>query len=158
VSDGCKRGCKILFFPDAASVYYADRVYCPYTKETFMVVPIEKTEAKNIAKNLAAIKDNSPAVAAQVSFAANEIADRTKNKGIKEAYSFQSYVEAAKFLGASSAVTYDPKQKEIVPSPELESKIEQFQNNQGLKQTGNLDYRTLQKASGKTTNDLLRGN
>jgi len=156
IPDGCARGCKLLFHPDAASVYYDAVAYCPYTKDTFTVTPIETAELKKLATSLTALKDDSPIAPAKISFAASEIADRTKNKGVKEAYSLQSYVEAAKFLGASTAVAYDPKQKKIVPSTELQAKVEEFQKNNGLKKTGSLDYQTLRAASGLTTNDLLR--
>ena len=157
IPDGCGSGCILLFYPKAGSIYHYDSTYCPYTKETFTLNPVAGEEAKKLAKNLTTFTEDTPTASVKVSFAANELADKATSKRIKEAYESHSYVEAAKFFGASTAVTYDPEQKKIVPSTELQAKVEEFQKNNGLRQTGSLDYQTFRKASGITTNDLLGG-
>jgi hypothetical protein len=156
IPDGCKSGCILLFYPKAASEYRYGSVYCPYTKDTFTVKPMVSGEAKKLAQNLTAFTADTPTDSAKISFVANELADKAISKNTKEAYQLQSYVEAAKFFGASTAVTYDPKQKRTVPSPELQAKVEEFQKNNGLKKNGSLNYETLRAASGLTINDLLR--
>ena len=155
IPDGCKSGCRLVFIPDAGSVYYRDSKYCPYKKESYMVRPIVGDEARRLAASLDAAK-GIDGNAAKIALISNEIADRTSKRTVKEAYEVQTYVEAGKFLKVESPVEYDPQQKKTVPSTELEAKVRKFQEDQGLNPTGSLNYPTLRKASGSTTEDLLR--
>jgi hypothetical protein len=149
IADGCRPGCRLLFVPDAGSVYYRDYAFCPYKKATFTVTPITNNETQQFAKHLAGST-------ATVAFAASEIADRAPTKSIRKAYQITSYLEAAKFLNVSAATTYDPNQKAMVPSDELYEELKEFQRSNGIKATGNLDYSTLRSATGLTTEQLIR--
>jgi len=87
---------------------------------------------------------------------ANELADDIRNPKIKRAYETQAVVEFGKFLNVDQAVVYDPGQKKQVPSPELESKIKDYQSQHDLTPTGQLNYPTLRTASETTASNLER--
>jgi hypothetical protein len=146
ISDGCKSGCRLIFVPDAASIYYRDFTYCPYKKETFVVTSIKSPELKQLGKFL----NGPPELAA---FAANEIADQITKGSVKHAYEIESYVAAGTIFRVPKAL--DIEQGKVVVSGELEQKIKEFQKSKGMKATGNLDYMTLQEVTGGVTTARL---
>jgi hypothetical protein len=157
ITDGCKSGCTLLFFPEAADDYRYSSTHCPCTKNTFTVRPIVTKDKKKLAEHLVASKEGTQQEAAKLALVNNELADSETNKNSKRAYELQSYIEAAKFFGLPSPLIYDPKQKKVVLSPEFQNKIEDYQKEQHLEPTGKLDYRTLSNASGVQTAELVQG-
>jgi hypothetical protein len=156
IKDGCETGCRLYLYPDYASVYHADYVDCPYSKSIFELKPIEDAVTRKMAETVGLFDDSNPSGAAKMSFAFGEIADRTKDKSSRDAYTLKSYVEAAKFLGTDKILIFDARLRKPITSSDFERAIEDYQKANNLKETRQLDYKTLQKAAGLNTSDLIR--
>jgi hypothetical protein len=69
----------------------------------------------------------------------------------------RSYELAADVLRVDEGTTYDPVQGKHVMTKGLVNAIREYQENQGLRVTGRLDYPTLQQLSGKNVSPYMYG-
>jgi murein L,D-transpeptidase YcbB/YkuD len=75
----------------------------------------------------------------------------------KSAYEQESYRAAAESFGipVEQAITYDRNQRKSVLSDDFTTALKQFQKQNGLKTTGELDYATLKAKSGANVPEII---
>lgn len=145
----CPQGTRIQARPYSKAYTYSKKAYCRPTLE-LRVDPI-KVMAR-LQENLdKALESEDYATAILI---ANELAniETREGKGVtgREAETWAIFY-AEKALRVTSGVVFDRAQGKAVMAPKLQAKVREYQSLKGLKETGQLDYKTVSTLAGTSS-------
>lgn len=153
ISFKCKQGTRIQARPYSKSYTYSKKAYCRPSLE-LKVEPIRVVQRLQLNLDKA-LEANDYATATLI---ANELAniETRDGQGVfgAEAESF-ALVYATKLFSVEEGIVFDSAQNKVVMSRDLQGEIRQYQNENGLPNTGNLDYPTT-SAIANTSSESIR--
>lgn len=135
--------------------YYKRDVDCPIADKT-IALRSAKYEYILLSNAQISFDDGDFGTAA---LAYNEIAARVglagDEGGTQSTLVINTYKSAGKYLEVAEATWFDPQQNKVVMSENLQAAIIGLQKEKGLKETGQLDFKTLESISNKKLGEVL---
>jgi hypothetical protein len=149
-----QKGEELYFAPDSTDYVYTPFKWAP--PGSTVVVDRRPRSVSVIALLDGLAKATRESNQAVVALIANELSTKSEVKH-KSVYDQVSYQAAATVFEVplEEAVIYDPEQKKTVPSEKLTTAVKQYQKDNGLSVTGDLNYPTLKSKSGTSIGDVL---
>jgi hypothetical protein len=149
-----QNGEELYFEPDSTDYVYTPFKWAP--PGSTVVVDRRPRSVSIIALLDGLAKATRESNQAVIALIANELSTRSEVKH-KRVYEQVSNQAAAKVFEVplEEALVYDPQQKKTVPSENLTTAVKQYQKDNGLTVTGELNYPTLKTKSGTSIGDVL---
>ena len=151
----CSQGERVLVKPSDVNYYIDDQTECPIKDDVTI-----KVTRKNILMNLrsAASKAEREGDHGKASLLYQEIAARARgfDKDLALNAEKKVYETLGKELRVASPVVSVSGGADVVMSSDLRFAVKQFQKHNGIKPTGELNYTTLEKVSGKQIGVYLK--
>ncbi len=147
---------KMIIAKPKSPLYESGKCKCVAGTNKFVV----KVTWKPIYSNLIENKNYfiSRGDYASAALASNEIVARSTDVETVKAERIEIIVNFSKYLKlseATKAVNFDPVQKETVATPAMVDAVKLFQKNNGLPETGLIDYKTLSEAADRDVGSIM---
>ena len=149
----CPRGTKIRAQPIKLAYNFSIKKFC---RPTLDLVVERKTVSVQLQENLdttLAWKDYATAVLITNELAAIETRDG--NGVFGSAAEDLAVIYAEKAFGVTGGFVFDDAQKKVVMTLKLQAKVHEYQSQNGLEETGQLDYNTVSTLAG-TSSSVVR--
>ena len=145
---------KLIITADDSS-YFQESIACPLSSKYIALT--SATYTFNLVSNAKlSIRNGDLGTAA---FAFNEAAWRTAkfepNSIKSQQLELKTYETVGKFLEISQSTVFDVQQNKTVMTPELVKALQDYQNDNGLKEDGKLNFETMKKMSELPLNKVL---
>jgi hypothetical protein len=146
---------QLIVIPVNHRAHYYDTFDCPISKK-IITLKSNKRQALLVRNAEWSIEKGDYGTAALAyTEAAFRLSSLNQNRQESIELEIKAYNAAGKYFSISDSTVFDKVQNKSVMSPQLKEAIIKLQDNEGLKATGALDFKTLSTISIKTLPEVL---